>query len=269
MFSSNKFFGMTSCVIVTLASVGIGTPAMAATSTTVPYFHDFLGGVCVRDEDLETAYLVGTKGVRPPPLCIEDPCNELLDRDTYDREILGRASTETEWTDYQSMQGLVCAEGAPSDILTMLLPFDYDVDLPIPSADPIFGAGDSILAYVAPWIVAGSEAGPSFVDYRKPNTGSTLSPIDSPYGGPVYLTGGGSSSSGSNGTSSSGSSSTDSASASSSGTTRPDVGTPRTITRPSFTETPVAPVPVPSSLIGGLSGLSALLAMRAYRRRST
>lgn len=152
-------------VVSALVSAAAMSPAAAASAPGVPYFHDFLGGVCVRDQDLETAYLLGTKGVRPPPLCIEDPCEALLERDTYERDILGRPASDAEWADYESMQALVCAEDAPTEVLTMLLPFDYDLDDPIAASDPLEvpAAGADVLAYVLPWV----NDGPSFIDHRR------------------------------------------------------------------------------------------------------
>lgn len=137
MWRRRTFVCLSVCALTALVTAAAPSAARAATAAAVPYFHDFLGGICVREEDLETAYLLGSKGVRPPPLCIEDPCGEVLDREIYELEILGRPATDEEWEDYESMQALVCADDSPSEALTMLLPFDYDLDDPIQASDPL------------------------------------------------------------------------------------------------------------------------------------
>ncbi|MEM8555309.1 MAG: hypothetical protein AAGF71_10860 [Pseudomonadota bacterium] len=101
--------------------------APSAWANTVPLFHDFLGGVCVQEADLEDAYAVGFKGARPPPVCLVDPCAGRLERGDYERQILGRSATNTEWTDYEAQWDRVCVGMDGSDSLTQLVPVGYDL----------------------------------------------------------------------------------------------------------------------------------------------
>ncbi|WP_172331190.1 hypothetical protein [Mangrovicoccus sp. HB161399] len=129
--------------------LALATAPGAARAGSVPYFHDFLGKTCIMEADLETAYREGFKGTRPPPLCIEQPCADLLDRETYDREILGRPASEDEWQSYLGTRATVCSSEDP-DALARLLPVD-------PPADPVAvtrlasAADFDLLAPVAPW----------------------------------------------------------------------------------------------------------------------
>lgn len=120
-------------VVLILSALAVTLPAPAR-AAGVPYFHDFLGDLCVREDDLETVWRTGHKGVRPPPTCLEDPCETRLDRDTFERQILGRKAEESEWNDYTQMWDLVCVEQGAPQSLTMLLPADPFAEDPIPTA---------------------------------------------------------------------------------------------------------------------------------------
>lgn len=223
-------------MLFALTAFGAGINVRPALAGTVPYFHDFLGGVCVREQDLESAFLAGGKGLRAPPICIETPCDEVLDRQTYEREILGRTATEEEWDDYLSMQNVVCSIAEPPDALTMLLPFDTDTGEPIAASDPIFAP--NVYAPFIPW----SPDGPSIIDLRTPITRSYTPPSSG--GFPTLSFGGGGSSDGS-GTSGGGGGGGNSLQLSSSPT----------------------PVPVAPSIVGALTALAALRILG--RRRAT
>ncbi|MBE3637686.1 hypothetical protein [Mangrovicoccus algicola] len=82
---------------------------------TVPYYNDFLGETCVREADLESAWREGFKGTRPPPVCIERPCDAALSRESYARNILGRAATDQEWSGYQDRRTEICSSDSPDE----------------------------------------------------------------------------------------------------------------------------------------------------------
>lgn len=232
-------------LIVLAALVASGSTAPVQASS-VPYYHDFLGGVCVREQDLEAAFAAGGKGMRPPPLCLEDPCAETLTRADYSRQILGRDSTDAEWQDYSAMQSLVCAGSQPPDSLIALIPVDYDTETPILTSDPLW-ATDSVFAPVPAWV--DPVTGPSYVDnrdYTRPNAGPEG--YWDPFAG----------FNGSGGTGGSGTS----------GTGGPLSG-PGTGPGGSSDLIPsTSPVPVAPSVLGGVTALLSLVAIRARKSAS-
>ncbi|WP_145963027.1 hypothetical protein [Mangrovicoccus ximenensis] len=138
-----------SALLMACSLLGLAAAPVPAKAGTVAYFHDFLGATCIREEDLETAYREGFKGTRPPPLCIEQPCAELLDRSTYEREILGREATGEEWQSYLDTRETVCTSADP-DSMARLLPAPPPAG-PAAVTRAAFSGGFDLGGPVTPW----------------------------------------------------------------------------------------------------------------------
>jgi len=143
-------------ILLGLAALAL-LQAAPAPAGTVPYFHDFMGGVCVKESDLEAAYRAADyKGWRAPPTCMENPCAHEFDRIGYGRQILGRDPTDGEWSDYQQMWDLVCSrEGAPES-MTMLLPAEDLGSILVPTAyydGTDMSVSDPVVLPMTDWVI--------------------------------------------------------------------------------------------------------------------
>lgn len=96
--------------------------SVSGAASPISYFSDFMGGLCLRESDLEKTYAGSSgNGWHAVPVCMAAPCAGELARADYGRRILGRDATDAEWTDYRQMWSLVCTLEDPPDSLTMLV----------------------------------------------------------------------------------------------------------------------------------------------------
>lgn len=149
---------------------------------------DTLGFSCIPEADIDRAFHLTGKGLRMPRTCLPTPCDGAISRDTLGT-LIGRPPTDAEWDDYYSRYADTCR--------AEITPFEPEEDL-----TPVFTAGD-----MAPFDVLSSDIGESLGPLATPipaaptlllstvlssrSTGSSGGSTGSTFGGPSFLSGGG------------------------------------------------------------------------------